>query len=106
MYYLMIWDKDLASIGRDGCLDKIEIPLDVANFFFRLNVEQYPILSSLSFDDYDMFSGAQIDSLVGELFSVASINPLISERVELMVDLMLKARSLGKNILFDPFKVG
>lgn len=106
MYYLMIWDKDLASIGRDGCLDKIEIPLDVANFFFRLNVEQYPILASLSFDDYDMFSGAQIDSLVGELFSVASTNPLISERIELMVDLMLKARSLGKNILFDPFKVG
>lgn len=34
MYYLMMWDKDLASIGQDGCLDKVEIPLDVANFFF------------------------------------------------------------------------
>lgn len=105
MYYLMVWDKYLASIGRDGCLDKIEVPLDVANFFFRLDVEQYPILSSLSFDDYDMFSGAQIDSLVGELFSVVGINPPISEIVKLMVDLILKARSLGKNILFDPFKV-
>ncbi|MDL5593595.1 hypothetical protein QS468_12830 [Bacillus subtilis] len=105
MYYLMIWDKDLASVGRDGCLDKIEIPLDVANFFFRLDARQYPILSSLSFDDYDMFSGSQIDSLLGELFSVASINPLVFEGVELMKDLMLKAKSLGKNILFDPFKV-
>ncbi|AIR88837.1 hypothetical protein [Pseudomonas cremoricolorata] len=106
MYYLMIWDKELASMGRDGCLNEIEIPLGLANFFFRLNVKQYPILSSLSFDDYDMFSGEQIDSLLGELFSVASINPLISEGVQLMVSLMLKARSLGKNILFDPFKVG
>ncbi|WP_248740913.1 hypothetical protein [Pseudomonas sp. MWU12-2029] len=105
MYYLMIWDKDLASVGRDGCLDKIEIPLDVAKFFFRLDARQYPILSSLSFDDYDMFSGSQIDSLLGELFSVASINPLVFEGVELMKDLMLKAKSLGKNILFDPFKV-
>ncbi|WP_248741941.1 MULTISPECIES: hypothetical protein [unclassified Pseudomonas] len=105
MYYLMIWDKDLASIGRDGCLDKIEIPLDVANFFFRLDARQYPILSSLSFDDYDMFSGSQIDSLLGELFSVSSINPLVFEGVELMKELMLKAKSLGKNILFDPFKV-
>ncbi len=52
-----------------------------------------------------MFSGAQIDSLVGELCSVASINPLISETVESMVDIILKARALGKNILFDPFKV-
>lgn len=79
--------------------------LGCGKFFLRLDVEQYPILSSLSFDDYDMFSGAQIDSLVGELCSVASINPLISETVESMVDIMLKARALGKNILFDPFKV-
>jgi len=100
----MVWDKSLASIGRDGCLDKIEIPLDVANFFFRLDAEQFPILSSLSFDDYDMFSGAQIDSLVNELFAVASINPLVSEVVKLMVDLMLKAKSLRKNVLFDPFR--
>jgi len=47
----------------------------------------------------------QFDLLVGVLCSVASINPLISETVESMVDIMLKARALGKNILFDPFKV-
>lgn len=103
MYYLIVWDKDLASVGQDGCIDKIEISLDVASFFFRLDVEQFPILSSLSFDDYDMFSDSQIDSLVGELFAAAGINPLISEIVKLMVGLMLEAKSLRKNILFDPF---
>jgi hypothetical protein len=104
MYYLMMWDTDLASIGQDGCLDKVEIPLDVASFFFRLDVEQFPTLSSLSFDDYDMFSNSQIDSLVDELFAVVSINPLVSETVKLMVDLMFKAKSLRKNVLFDPFR--
>ena len=104
MYYLIMWDKDLASIGRDGCLDKIEIPLDVASFLFRLDAERYPVLSSLSLDDYDMFSGSQIDSLADELRSVICINPVVSEMVKLMIDFMLKAKSLEKNILFDPFR--
>lgn len=105
MYYVMIWDKDLASTGRDGCLDKIEIPLNMANFLFRLDAEQFPILSSLSFDDYDMFSGLQIDFLIDELLAAASMNSLISEMAKLMMSLMLKAKSLGKNVLFDPFRV-
>jgi hypothetical protein len=99
-----MWDKDLASIGQDGCLDRVEVPLDVANFFFQLDVEKFPALSSLSFDDYDMFSGAQIDLLVGELFAVVSINPLVSETVKPMLDLMFKAKSMRKNVLFDPFR--
>ncbi|WP_413794518.1 MULTISPECIES: hypothetical protein [unclassified Pseudomonas] len=105
MYYLVVWDKDLASVGQDGCLDKVEIPLDVASFFFKLDVEQFPILSSLSFDDYDMFSDSQIESLVDELLAVVSLNPQILELVKLMVKFILKAKSLRKNILFDPFRV-
>ena len=81
MYYLMMWDTGLAAVGRDGCLDRIEIPLDVASFFFRLDVEQFPMLSSLSFDDYDLFFGAQISALADELVAVANINPTISELV-------------------------
>ena len=104
MYYLIMWDKDLASIGRDGCLDKIEIPLDVASFLFRLDAERYPVLSSLSLDDYDMFSGSQVDSLADELRSVVCIDPVVSEIAKLMIDFMLKAKSLEKNILFDPFR--
>ncbi|WHS59040.1 hypothetical protein [Pseudomonas sp. G2-4] len=104
MYYLVMWDKDLASVGQDGCLDKVGIPLDVANFFFKLDVEQFPILSNLSFDDYDMFSDSQIDSLVGELLAAASLNPPIFELVKLMVKFILKAKSLRKNVLFDPFR--
>lgn len=105
MYYLIVWDKDLASTGQGGCIDKIDIPLDVATFLFRLDAEQYPILSSLSFIDYDMFSGSEINSLIGEMFSASSIKPLISEVIARMVGLMLKAKSLGKTVLFDPFKL-
>jgi hypothetical protein len=104
MYYLVMWDKGLASSGQDGCLDKIEIPLDVARLFFGLDNEQFPILSSLSLDDYDIFSDLQIDSLVDELLAVMSIHPLHSELVKTIVEFALKAKSLMKSILFDPFR--
>ena len=104
MYYLMMWDTGLAAVGRDGCLDRIEIPLDVASFFFRLDVEQFPMLSSLSFDDCDLFSGTEISSLVDELVAVVNINPLISGLVKQMLALLFKAQGSSKAILFDPFK--
>ncbi|WEJ03178.1 hypothetical protein N2A98_13485 [Pseudomonas sp. FJ2-5-13] len=104
MYYLMMWDTGLAAVGRDGCLDRIEIPLDVASFFFRLDVEQFPMLSSLSFDDYDLFFGTQISALADELVAVANINPSMSELVKQMLGLLFKAQSLSKAVLFDPFK--
>lgn len=104
MYYLIIWDKDLAASGQDGSLSKLEIPIDLAEIFFQLDTDLFPILSSLSFDDYDLFSGTQIESLIHELLGVASTNPIFSETINLMLGVISKARSLGKGILFDPFK--
>ena len=101
-----MWDKDQASIGQDGCLEKVEISLNIANFFFKLDVDEFPILSSLSFDDYDMFSGSNIDSLVGELLAAVSTNPLISESVQSIFEFVLKTKSLRKEVLFDPFRMG
>ncbi|MGT2432081.1 hypothetical protein ACU4HD_31415 [Cupriavidus basilensis] len=85
MYYLSVWDKDLAATGQDGALSRLEIPIDMANFFFRLNSERFPILSSLSFDDYDLFSGEQIESLAHELIEVIGINPSGSRLINLML---------------------
>ncbi|MFJ1299582.1 hypothetical protein ACILG0_06410 [Pseudomonadota bacterium AL_CKDN230030165-1A_HGKHYDSX7] len=105
-YYLMIWDVKLASRGYDGCIFKIDIPVPVAKFFFELNALEYPVLSSLSFDDYDLFSGPEIDGLVDELLSTVRLNPLVSETVSSMVNLIANAKSLEKHVLFDPFRVG
>ena len=104
MYFLMIWDKELASVGEDGCIDKFEIPLRVAKFFFQLDVERFPVLSSLRFDGYDMFSGLQVESLVSELSAAEQVNPLISEVVRSMLSFIHKAKSMNKCVLFDPFR--
>jgi phenylalanine-4-hydroxylase len=104
MYNLIIWDKGLAAIGQDGSLSKLEIPIDLAKFFFHLDSAKFPSLSRLSFDDYDLFSDAQIESLVHELLGVVSINPSFSEPINSMVKVIYEAQSLGKSILFDPFR--
>lgn len=103
MYNLIIWDKGLAAAGQDGALTRLDIPLDMAKFFFELNPKKFPILSSLSFDDYDLFSGEQIESLSHELTEVVKTNPSASKLVNLMLKVISEARSLEKSIMFDPF---
>jgi len=104
MYYLIIWDKGLAATGQDGSLSKLEIPTDLAKFFFHLDAGKFPILSGLSFDDYDLFSDAQLESLIHELLGVASINLSAADYINSIVKVIFEAKSLGKSILFDPFR--
>jgi hypothetical protein len=103
MYYLMLWDKKMASVDKDGCLDKVEVPIEMANLLFDLDAKEFPILSSLSFDDYDMFSGSQLDSLADELLTAARLNPQVSKLVNPMLGLIYEAKSSMKDVLFNPF---
>lgn len=102
----MIWDKTLAATGQDGALKKLEIPANMSNFLFQLNPGDFPILSSLSLDDYDLFSDAQIDSLILELLNTINIKPTESKLLNLMAQLAVEAKSSGKAVLFDPFRSG
>ena len=105
MYCLIVWDKELAATAQDGCLDKVEIPKNLAHFFFQLDAEEFPALSSLSFDDYDMFSTSQMDSLIAELVAAAHIESRLLSSIEIMVEKILEAKSLRKSVLFDPFRI-
>jgi hypothetical protein len=106
MYYLIIWDKELAAVGQDGALGQLEIPIDVVESFFELDSTKFPCLSGLSFDDYDLFSDDQIEVLVRELLGFVKLNPLSSECIDAMLEMILKAQSLGGIIMFDPFRKG
>ncbi len=104
MYYLIIWDKTLAATGHDGAIDKLEIPTDLARTFMHLDSMKFPSLSGLSFDDYDLFSDAQLDSLIRELLDAPCANQSATDAVRLMVKMIIDAKSMGKGILFDPFR--
>jgi hypothetical protein len=104
MYCLIVWDKELAATGQDGSLRKAEIPADLAKFFFELDSEEFPILYSLSFDDYDLFSDTQLESLAHELLQAAKVNPSASNFIASLVKFILEAKYLKKSVLFDPFR--
>lgn len=104
MYYLIVWDKALAADGQDGLLFKLEVPMELAEFLFNLNPGMFPILSGLSFDDYNLFSGSQIKSLAYELLEAIKFMPSAAKQIGVMVKIVLEAESLGKSILFDPFR--
>jgi hypothetical protein len=106
MYYLIIWDKELAASGQDGSLSKLEIPTNLAKLFFHLDSGKFPILSGLSFDDYDLFSDARLESIIHELLDFVSVNHSAAALINSMVKVIFEAKSLGKCILFDPFRDG
>ena len=104
MYYLTVWDKCAAAEGLDGCVKKMEVPAPISEFLFALDPAKFPLLSSLSFDDYGLFSGETMGSLVEELRAVVRIRPSWSEVIVDMLNMVLEAQSLGKSVLFDPFR--
>jgi hypothetical protein len=78
----------------------------LAKIFFQLDSAKFPSLSILSLDDYDLFSGDQIDILVRDLIGFLGENPLFFEPINSMLKIFSKAKSLDKTILFDPFRRG
>lgn len=104
MYYLLIWDSKLAAQGLDGVLKLFNIPLELARLFFKLDSTRYPILSSLSFDDYDLFSDNQIAELDSEFREFLFDNLSYSEEIQEMRNMISDAYNSNMSILFDPFR--
>ena len=94
----------MAAENNDGALYKLEIPLDLARRFFQSDSHEFPILSNLSFDDYDLFSDIELEYLVKELLHFLEASPSEISIISAMVKIVSEAKSLGKCILFDPFR--
>jgi len=104
MYKLIVWDKFLAATDQDGGVAELEVPVDLAKYLFELDSTKFPLLSGLSFDDYDLFSDVELTALVEELRRVEESKPAFVGIIETMVSAIALAKSMGKAILFDPFQ--
>ena len=72
--------------------------------FFSLPIEKFPILSSLSLYDYDIFSSdEELDDIINELDNVTEFcsNDIDISNIKSFI---LNAKSVGKPIMFDPFR--
>lgn len=104
MYFFLIWDKNIAAKGMDGMLNSYSIPLELAKLFFKLDVIKFPILSSLSFDDHDLYCDSQLDELNAELESFLLESNLFFEDINNMQRMIAAAKNLKMSVLFDPFR--
>ncbi|MDO5693743.1 MAG: hypothetical protein Q4G70_14920 [Pseudomonadota bacterium] len=104
MYSFLIWNKNIAAKGIDGAMNIYNIPLELAKLFFKLDATKFPILSSLSFDDYDLFSDTQLDSLNFELENFSPGKDLFPEDIKKMMEMIIVAKDLKMSVLFDPFR--
>ena len=104
MYYLLLWDYEKYSNNKDGAIESLIIPQKCYELFFSLPIEKFPILSSLSLYDYDIFSSdEELDDIINELNNVTEF---CSNDIDIanIKNFILNAKSVGKPIMFDPFR--
>jgi hypothetical protein len=104
MYKLIVWDKSLAAAGHVGSIAEVEVPIELAQQFFRLDSIAFPLLSSLSFDDYDLFSGDELSALAAEMRKVQQNLSVFARDIESIIGVVGEAQSQGRAVLFDPFQ--
>lgn len=104
MYQLIVWDVDLADKTGDGKLYEANIPLNLARIFFSLDKNTFPLLSSLSLDDFDLFSDEQLDQLIDELMRMIGMYNSHQQEIDNLIDALKKAKNNQKKVLFDPFR--
>lgn len=105
MYSIIVWDTNLYQKTGDGSLQKYQIPMDLARKLINLDEVEYSNLAGLSFDDYDFFSGEQLDLIYEEIKKMSEFLCGFSRELEEMLGLIAYARIEDVSILFDPFRI-
>ena len=104
MYSLLLWDKGPDVNDHDRLLKSTEVPINLARKFFSLEPKNFPILSSLSLDDYDLFSDDQLVALRQELETLIGLERFHNENIDRLLDLINEAEAKSKSVMFDPFR--
>jgi hypothetical protein len=102
MYCMLLWDKKAET--QDRLLHKIEISVELANQIFALPSASFPILSTLSFVDFDLFSDDDLNQLRQEFENFTQLNEIHAVKTLELIDLVREAELKNKAILFDPFR--
>ena len=83
--------------------DNIIIDNKILEIIFSLDAREYPILSSLSLDDYDIFSGHELILLNKEIEKAKKENLIYSNEFDKIKIIIDKAIHGNIKIIFDPF---
>ncbi|HCK7401308.1 TPA: hypothetical protein N0X38_003599, partial [Acinetobacter baumannii] len=66
--------------------------------------ETFPLISDLSYVDYDLYSDRQIYQLINEFKKLIEIYPAFIVEISKIISFLEKAIECNEKILFDPFR--
>lgn len=66
--------------------------------------ETFPLISDLSYVDYDLYSDRQIYQLINEFKKLIEIYPVFIVEISKIISFLEKAIECNEKILFDPFR--
>lgn len=66
--------------------------------------EKFPLISELSYVDFDLYSGESLDKLINEFEDLKTIYLNYSNEITTIIKVLREALTINEKILFDPFR--
>ena len=66
--------------------------------------ESLPLISDLSYVDYDLYSDKQLNQLINEFKKLIEIYTVFIDEISKIISFLEKAIERNEKILFDPFR--
>jgi hypothetical protein len=104
MYLIHIWTINPVKEGQQS-LSAYQIPKKFADILVSISDEKtLPLISELSYVDYDLFSDRQLNQLINEFKRLIEIYPVSINEISKIIKFLEKAVECNEKILFDPFR--
>ena len=103
MYYVYLWDRSRYCLDNMRILNRYSIDKALAESFFMLDSATYPILSELSYVDFDLYFGDLLYELKKDLNNYLTSENKFQNEVEKIISFVDEAINTEKSVLFDPF---
>ncbi|MBK4744794.1 hypothetical protein AB719_23140 [Acinetobacter baumannii] len=103
MYLMHIWKFN--SMEKGESLFAYQIQKEFADILVSIfDKETLPLISDLSYVDYDLYSDRQLYQLINEFKKLIEIYPAFIVEISKIISFLEKAIECNEKILFDPFR--
>ncbi|MBP1484180.1 hypothetical protein [Acinetobacter nosocomialis] len=103
MYLVHIWKVN--SMEKGESIFAYQIQKEFADILVSIFDEKsLPLISDLSYVDYDLYSGKQLNQLINEFKKLIEIYTAFIDEISKIISFLEKAIERNEKILFDPFR--
>lgn len=103
MYLVHIWKVN--SMEKGESISAYQIQKEFADILVSIfDKEILPLISDLSYVDYDLYSGKQLHQLINEFNKLIKIYTDFKDEISKIISFLEKAIECKEKIIFDPFR--